>query len=166
LPGVKKIKTEPMLKKNILLMVITGCANYQSMVKPPEVPKNIQDSELIEPPIEERIKLPEQTGVPIVLNKGIPAPYNGILIDERKATEEIAIRAERDRRRNEVLLLKRLDIQKDYLYRKALYDSYRSVEENSSNWWERNKGSLGFIGGMLVGGGIAIGMAYAVSGTN
>ena len=111
----------------LTLFLFLNCASTGLSIKPPEPPRDVSDSDLIEAPAEERTELPEASGGPTVLDKGEVVPFDGVLIDERKAAETIAIRAERDRRMTEIVILKRLSLQKDYLFFKALHFSKVSL---------------------------------------
>ncbi len=139
----------------------TGCAGSRKTTIPSygEAKKRVlAGGPLVQQPIEKRIKL--EGGKKQALKAGVVAPYTGVLLSLRKAEELVAVKAERTRLRKE-LEATRLQLGTS----KIIYDAIvqRLKEEVRRSWWERNKGIVGLVLGIVVGGALVLGVMYAVT---
>lgn len=115
---------------------------------------------LVSPPVEQREGYEE--GKSETIQKDQPASYSGILMDEKKASKLIAIRAERDRRRVELEAISRkAEIQK-LVYESAI-DHLKARLDAKASWWDRNKLFVGFSLGAVLGMVIVTGLTYGLS---
>lgn len=152
-----------------LCMILAGCASTQT----PKITLPTYKPTPLKPPVEERegVKLPPKVGAPTVVmacsvEKGQTAtetckvPFNGILIDQHLSAKYKLQSAERDTLRTIV--------QTD----RAAFASTHQVHEDAINdlaaraqrsWWENNKGTVGFWGGMIVGMGLAVIAVFGVT---
>jgi len=114
----------------------------------------------LKPPVEERkdTTLPAKTGAPKALAKDQAAPFNGILIDGHLAAKYKLQKAERDTLRRIIAIDRAAFSQAHKLQEQAFNDLVKKAQRS---WWDRNKGVLGFWGGVVVGMGLAILSVYA-----
>lgn len=114
----------------------------------------------LKPPVEERkdTKLPPKTAAPKAVSKDQAAPFSGILIDGHLAAKYKLQKAERDTLRRIIAIDRAAFSQAHKLQEQAFNELAKRAERS---WWERNKGVLGFWGGVVVGMGLAILSVYA-----
>ena len=147
----------------ILITLVVGCApNIPKVVTYEEAAKTVAArGALVTPPIEQREGYEEGTATR--LDVGQAAPKNGTLLDEKKLTLLIAIKAERDRRRAELEAERRkTEIQK-IIYESTIVN-LKAQAEARNNWWEQNKGLVGLTIGVTVGMAVVVGILYAITG--
>jgi len=115
---------------------------------------------LVTKPIEQRENyLP---GKSQVVDVGTPAPYKGIVIDQDKAAYYIAVKAERDRRLQE-LEAARTKAAIQQLIADSTIDHLKAKALSQNTWWEQNKGLVGFGIGTTVGMAIIVGLLYGLT---
>jgi hypothetical protein len=112
----------------------------------------------VQEPIEKRESL--SAGKVKALKKSEAAPFTGNLIDNDKARFYIAVKAERKRLRKE-LGSARLKATATKIVTDALVQ--RLKQEAKRSWWERNKGTVAFITGIVIGTGFVVGLTYALT---
>jgi len=145
-----------MLCASILLM---GC--QAAVQKLPTLPA--YEPEPLPAPIEEREKssLPKPSGnKPVALVKDAAAPYAGILMDPYQATKYKLIKAERDRLRSTITTDRKAFSKSNAVTNVAFQDM---AERARPSWWQTNKGTVGFWGGMVVGMGLAVLAVFGVT---
>lgn len=147
-----------MKKYNILTILFLGCSTSTHKPLIPEYtpPKMEQVIEIREP-------LPEGAEKAVALLKDEICPWDGVLLTERLATKYRLIRAERDKLRTVLEIERDAFSQKHKLMTQAVTDMYERAKE-SENWWVRNKGILGAVGGFIVAAGTYILLTFAVTG--
>lgn len=113
---------------------------------------------LVQEPIEKRMKL--EGGKAAGVKKGEPAPHSGVVLDFTKSEEYLAIKAERDRLREE---LRAARLAKGTT--KIIMDAtvQRLKEEVKRTWWERNRGVVGLVLGIVLGTSVTVGLVYGLS---
>jgi hypothetical protein len=152
-----------------LCMILAGCASTQKtkIALPTYKPSPLK------PPIEERpeVKLPPKVGAPAVVmacsvEKGQTAtetckvPFNGILIDQHLAAKYKLQATERDTLRTIVQTDRAAFASTHQVHEDAINDL---AEKAKRSWWENNKGTVGFWGGMIVGMGLAVIAVFGVT---
>ncbi|NIT77385.1 MAG: hypothetical protein GWO44_10975 [Thermoplasmata archaeon] len=150
-----------------LCMVTAGCASTKAtkITLPTYKPAKLK------PPIEDRTKLPPKKGAPTVVTacsakKGEVAPadcqvpFNGILVDQNYAARAKLYKAERDKLRSIVETDRSAFASTHKVHEEAINDLAKRAQRS---WWENNKGTVGFWGGMVIGMGLAILAVYGVS---
>jgi len=166
-------KPSPALKALALLlscfMILAGCASSQTskITLPTYKPAKLK------PPIEDRkeTKLPPKVGAPTVVmacsaKRGEAAPedckvpFNGILVDPNYAARAKLYKAERDKLRSIVQTDRNAFAATHTVHEEAINDLAKRAQRS---WWENNKGTVGFWGGMVVGMALAILSVYGVS---
>lgn len=113
-------------------------------------------------PIEEREKsaLPPPSGnKPVALAKDGTAPFAGILMDPYLAAKYKLIKAGRDRLRSTITTDRKAFSKSHAVTNQAFQEM---AERAKRSWWENNKGTIGFWGGMIVGMGLAILAVFGV----
>lgn len=112
----------------------------------------------VQDPIEKREGLPE--GKVKAVKKGEVSPFTGNLIDNDKARYYIAIKAERKRLRKE-LGAARLKAAATKIITDALVE--RLKQEAIRSWWEKNKGTVALVTGIIIGTAFSVGLTYALT---
>jgi hypothetical protein len=142
-------------------LVLFGCPK-RDLVKIPTYGEAKAKAEkggpFVQEPIEKRESLP--AGKVKALKQGDASPFTGNLIDNDKARYYIAIKAERKRLRKE-LGAARLKAAATKIITDALVE--RLKQEATRSWWERNKGTVLLVTGIVIGTGFAIGLTYALT---
>lgn len=166
-------KPSPTLKALALLlsvsMILAGCASTQQA----QIQLPTYKPDPLKPPIEDRpdVKLPAKVGAPTVVmacsvEKGQVAaetckvPFNGILIDQHSAAKYKLQATERDTLRNIVQADRTAFAATTTVHEEAVNDLAKRAERS---WWENNKGTVGFWGGLVVGMGLAIVAVFGVT---
>lgn len=147
----------------LLLILFGGCAPNIPKVKTYEEAAKEVDAKgpLVSPPIEKREGY--EDGTATRLDAGQAAPKNGTLIDEKKLTLLIAIKAERDRRRTELEAERRKSEIQKIIYESTVAN-LKAQAEARNTWWEQNKGLVGLTIGTTLGMAIVVGIMYALTG--
>lgn len=146
----------------LALLLLSSCAASTKKVEIPsygEAKKRVlAGGPLVEEPIEKRMNI--QGGKQQAIKKDDKAPYTGILINNPKAEELIAIKAERAKLRK---LLESSRLQLGTM--KIIYEATmgRLKQEVKRTWWEKNRGIVGLVIGIVVGVGTTIGLVYALT---
>jgi hypothetical protein len=168
-----KLVRSPFTKLVALLLTASilslGCASATQ--KAPTLPLYKPDP--LPPPVEDRkdTVLPPKTGKPAALvkctvkkgetaDKDCVVPYTGILVDSYLLAKYKLQKAERDRMRNQIV------IDRDaYTKTHAVTnEAFQAMAERAKrSWWENNKGTVGFWGGLVVGMGLAILTVFGIS---
>jgi len=156
-----------------LSILLAGCASSQ---KATTIKLPTYQPAPLKPPIEERpeVKLPAKTGAPTpLLQCGPPkcrrddttkkwvcdaqptcsVKFSGILIDGHLAARYKLQAAERDKLRAIIATDRQAYSASHKVVESAFNDLAKQAERS---WWERNKGTFGFWGGMVIGMGFAI----------
>ncbi len=156
-----------------LSMLLAGCATSKKTTKI-QLPR--YKPAALKPPIEQRkgVKLPAKTGSPTGLVKCGPpkckqddttkkwicdteptcaVKFSGLLIDPHLAAQYKLQKAERDTLRTIVTADRQAFSASHQVVEGAFNDLAKRVVRS---WWERNKGTFGFWGGMTLGMGFAI----------
>jgi len=151
---------------SLLMAVLLGTTGCATVTVPPVTSYEAAKAEvdkrgpLVTKPIEERENY--KPGSSQVVKKDAPAPYKGILIDEDKAAYYVAIKAERDRRREELeAARKKAAIQQIIADSTIEHLSAKALARGT--WWEQNKGLVGFGIGIVVGMAIVTGLVYGLT---
>jgi hypothetical protein len=152
-----------------LSLMVAGCASTKldRIVLPTYKPTQLKA------PIEERpdVKLPSKVGAPTAIMactvaKGQVAaeicqvPFNGILIDQHLAAKYKLQVAERDTLRTIVETDRAAFASTHQIHEAAINDMAQRAQRS---WWENNKGTVGFWGGMIVGMGLAVIAVFGVT---
>lgn len=121
------------------------------------------DEEILGPPAEvdpEKLSaLRSSEFKPLALDKDVPSPYEGILIDEYTAGLKVLIKAERDRRRRELIIERGARQQERDICMREINRLASRAEKNEPNWWDENKVPTVLLVGVTLGAAAAIGMA-------
>jgi hypothetical protein len=166
-------KPSPALRALALLlsvsMILAGCASAKGtkITLPTYKPTQLK------PPIEERpeVKLPPKVGAPTVVmacsvEKGATAekpckvPFNGILVDQNYAARAKLYKAERDKLRSIIQTDRTAFASTHKVHEEAINDFAKRAQRS---WWENNKGTVGFWGGLVVGMGLAVLTVFGIS---
>ena len=152
-----------------LSMILVGCVSTQL----PQITLPTYKPTPLKPPIEDRpeVKLPDKVGAPVVVmacsvEKGQVAgepckvPFSGILIDQHLAAKYKLQSAERDTLRITVET-DRTAFSSTHKIHEAMVNDLAQRAQRS--WWEGNKGTVGFWGGMIVGMGLAVIAVFGVT---
>ncbi len=150
-----------------LCMVTAGCAS----TKGTQITLPTYKPDKLKPPIEDRTKLPAKVGAPTVVmacsaKKGEVAPadckvpFNGVLVDQNYAARAKLYKAERDKLRSIIETDRSAFASTHKVHEEAVNDLAKRAQRS---WWENNKGTVGFWGGMIIGMGLAILSVYGVS---
>jgi hypothetical protein len=165
-------KPSPALKALALLlsgsMILAGCASTQTKISLPTY-----KPAPLKPPIEDRkgVKLPPKVGAPTgvmacSVEKGATAdkpckvPFSGILVDQNYAARAKLYKAERDKLRS-ILQTDRTAFSSTHKLHEAAVNDLAKRAQRS--WWENNKGTVGFWGGLVVGMGLAVLTVFGIS---
>lgn len=145
----------------LLSLIFSGCTK-RNLVKIPTYGEAKAKAEkggpFVQDPIEKREGLPE--GKAKAIKQGEPSLFTGNVIDNDKARYFIAIKAERKRLRKE-LSASRLKAAATKIITDALVE--RLKQEATRSWWERNKGTVALVTGIVIGTGFAVGLTYALT---
>lgn len=157
---MKKTTTVAITALLVAQMMIVGCRATSSSSKP-TLPAYKPDP--LKAPIEvrEAKKLPPRTGnQPVQVKKDQPAPFAGILMDGYLAAKYKLIKAERDKLRTII----QIDRTAQGRVHKVMNDAFdEMVRRAKRGWWERNKGTIGFWGGLVIGTFTTVLTVYGVS---
>jgi hypothetical protein len=141
-----------------LSVLLMGCASTKQAK--PTLPSYKPDP--LPAPIEEREKssLPKPSGnKPVAVAKDGTVPYSGILMDPYLAAKYKLIKAGRDRLRS-LITTDRKAFSKSHAVTNEAFQEM--AERAKRSWWENNKGTVGFWGGMIVGMALAILAVFGV----
>jgi len=166
-------RPSPLLRALALLlalsMVAAGCASTTATrIKLPTY-----KPDPLKPPIEDRegVKLPPKKGAPTVLmacsvKKGEVAPedcqvpFSGVLIDGHLSAKYKLQKAERDTLRSIVAADRTAFSATNAVHGEAINDM---AQRAYRGWWEKNKGTVGFWGGLVAGMGLAVLTVFGIS---
>jgi hypothetical protein len=164
-------KPSPKLRALALLlsfsMIAAGCASTKSA----KIALPTYKPSALKPPIEDRTKLPPKVGAPTVVlactvkkgevaAKDCKVPFNGILVDQNYAARAKLYKAERDKLRSIIQTDRTAFASTHTVHEEALNDLAKRAQRS---WWENNKGTVGFWGGLVVGMGLAVLAVFGVS---
>lgn len=128
------------------------------------LPTKIEDSKEFKPGTSESLP----TGTTIVIKtkdgqeKTVVTTSKGFYIDWDRAEYYAALKARRDRLRSDL----ETSLKKQHIDRRILestVDHVAAKAEANNNWFERNKGLVGFSIGTAVGMAIVVGLVYALT---
>jgi len=140
-----------------------GCAKvYKTKVPTYEEARQqvMKGGPLVDKPVEVREAELFKDGKQQSISKDSPAPYTGVLVNNPKAREIIAVTAERDRLRKELEAARTTKAITKIIYEATMQ---RLKEEVDRTWWERNRGLVGLVVGIIGGGALVLGVLYAVT---
>lgn len=142
--------------------LVSGCAAVNKKTEIPsygEAKKRVlSGGPLVEAPIEQRMNI--KGGKQEALKTGAPAPFTGVLLNNAKTEELLAIRAEREKLRK-LLEASRLQHGTSKIIYEATLERLKQEAERS--WWEKNRGVVGLVIGMVLGIGTTVGLIYALT---
>jgi hypothetical protein len=146
----------------IFCFLLAGCASTLPKPKTYEEAAREVDARgpLVSLPVEQREGYEE--GKSESIQKDQTANYSGILMDEKKVSKLVAIKAERDRRRTELEAISRKSEIQKLLYESTI-DYQKAQLDARATWWERNKLWVGFTLGTVLGMVIVTGLTYGLT---
>ena len=147
----------------ILAFALAGCPKVQKTEIPTYADakkKVLSNGALVKKPIEEREAKLFKGGKAQGIKAGTAAPHTGVLINNKKAAELAAIKAERNRLRQELEAARLAKGTSKIIYEAAME---RLKEEAQRTWWEKNRGTVGLSIGIIVGSSLVLGVLYAVT---
>lgn len=142
----------------IMLVSFTlfACAGAREPVKPPPVEMDPM------PEVPDADVKPEDNWVKSVEEPEDCTGKKGILMSEEKATALAKYRVAYPGLRHFCELDRELWSGKWQISQRLLIEADRKIEDMQPSWWDRNKGTIGFFGGMLVGALTTIAVIYGV----
>jgi hypothetical protein len=158
-----------MLMKTVLVGVLVGtmaCGAGNTVVQYKGIPDKhmrVEENPLPDRPDKEPIPPAEDYVYPVT--QGDPAPADGVLLSPAKAArakkwqigyDEIRGLYEQDRqvwKQNRIIYEERLDL------------ANQEIGRLQPSWWDQNKGTVAFIGGVVLGAFVTVGVAYGLDQT-
>ncbi len=147
----------------LLLSVMVACGGsmpaMQYQVTMPQVVK-VEEKPLPERPDAQKIPAEKDWVVP--LDKGEKAPDPGVLLSEDKAARVKLFQIDYNELRGEYEADRKVWEQTRIIYEERLNSANNEIRHLQPNWWDSNKGTIGFIGGFVLGGLATVGVVYGV----
>jgi len=153
--------------REILIGILVGSVGCAAG-KPSVVYKGISDASMR---VEER-SLPARpdatplsdaanTSYPLI--KGSSAPVNGLLVTEEKAARILRLKAAYDELRSLYESDRTVFKQNRLIYEERIQAANAEIARLAPSWWDDNKGTIGFIGGIVLGAAVTVGISAGVN---
>lgn len=146
----------------IVLVLIVGCSAST------QVPQysTISDKQYVEnkplPSRPDTEKIPADKDWVIPLPAGKAAQQDGVLLSPDKAARAKLWQEDYNAIRNLYEIDRQVWQQHRIVYNERLAQANAEIARRSPSWWDENKGTLGWVGGFLMGAATSVAIVYAI----
>lgn len=106
--------------------------------------------------------IPEDKDWVVPIDKGEVAPDDGILLSEDKAARAKMFQIDYDQLRGMYEADRKVWEQTRIIYEERLNSANSEIRRLQPTWWTENKGTISFVGGVVLGGLLTVGAVYGV----
>jgi hypothetical protein len=146
----------------ILLTLLIGCGGAIPVSIGAKTSQAFRVEEEKLPPRPDEKPIPPDKDWVVPLAKDTPSPKNGVLISPEKAVRAAKYKARYNELRTLAELDKRVWKNRAVIHDEQLGQANRTIKQLTPGWWDKNKGTLGFTTGMVLGAVMTIFVVYGV----